>query len=403
MLEDLIWKEIERQNKELGLIPSENYASERVLKIMGTPLSNKYAEGYPGKRYYQGMKWIDEIENYAIEMAKRLFKVPYANVQPHAGAIANLAVYLAFLSPGDPLMGMALDAGGHLTHGSKVNFSGKLYQSIPYTVDPETELLDYDEIKKLALAHKPKLIIAGYSAYPRQVDFKAFREIADEVGAILLADISHISGLVVAGEHPHPYPYADVITTTTHKTLRGPRGAIILAKEEYGKAIDKAVFPGLQGGPLEHVIAAKAAAFEEAQTQAFKEYAKQVRKNAKAMEETFKDLGYRLVSDGTDTHLLLIDLRDKGINGKEAAVLLEKNGIIVNANSIPFDPNPPTKPSGIRLGSPAITTRGMGEAEAGYIVELIDQALQGKDVSQEVQELTQQFPVYEVERWKKIF
>ncbi len=395
MLEDLIKKEVERQNQDLGLIPSENYASPRVLKIMGTPLSNKYAEGYPGKRYYQGMKWVDKIESYAIELAKRVFKVPYANVQPHAGAIANLAVYLAFLKPGDKVMGMSLDAGGHLTHGSKVNITGKWFQSVPYTVNKETEMLDFDEIRKIALKEKPKLIIAGYSAYPRQVDFKEFKEIAREIDAILLADISHIAGLIVGEIHSHPYPYADVITTTTHKTLRGPRGALLMGKEKYAKILDKAIFPGLQGGPLEHVIAAKAAALEEASTKEFKEYAKKIVKLAKAMEEEFLNRGYRLVSGGTDTHLLLIDLRNKGINGKKAAVLLEKNHIIVNANSIPFDPNPPTKPSGIRLGTPMMATRGMEVDDAKYVVELIDRALQGEDVKEEVLNLTKLYPVYE--------
>ncbi len=395
-IHDLIKREIERQNNTINLIASENYASIEVLKAMGTPLSNKYAEGYPGKRYYGGTNIVDEIETIAIERAKELFKAEHANVQPHAGAIANLASYMALLNPGDKIMGLALDNGGHLTHGMRINYSGVFYTPSFYTLDKETEMLDYDAILKRAKEEKPKLIITGYSAYSRLIDFKAFREIADEVGAYLLADISHIAGLVSAGVHPSPFPYADVVTTTTHKTLRGPRGAIILSKEEYAKAIDRAVFPGVQGGPLEHVIAAKAVCFEEALKPEFKEYAKQIVKNAKAMVDVFKELGYRIVSGGSDNHLFLIDLRNKGISGKEAQEKLEKNGIVLNMNAIPFDPAKPSNPSGIRIGTPAITTRGMKEGEARYIAELVDDVLtKDKDVKKEVEELCREFRVYE--------
>ncbi len=397
-IHELIKKEVERQNNTINLIASENYASIEVLKAMGTPLSNKYAEGYPGKRYYGGTSIVDEIEREAIEKAKELFNAEHANVQPHAGAIANLASYMALLNPGDKIMGLALDNGGHLTHGMRINYSGVFYKPVFYTLDKETETLDYDAILKKAKEEKPKLIITGYSAYSRLIDFKAFREIADEVNAYLLADISHIAGLIAANVHPSPIPYADVVTTTTHKTLRGPRGAIILSKQEYAKAIDRAVFPGVQGGPLEHVIAAKAVCFEEALKPEFKEYAEQIVKNAKAMVKVFNELGYRIVSGGTDNHLFLIDLRNKGISGKEAQEKLERNGIVLNMNAIPFDPAKPSNPSGIRIGTPAITTRGMKESEARYIAELIDDVLtKDKNVKKEVEELCKEFRIYDAD------
>ena len=393
----ILVKEVKRQQETINLIASENYASLAVLEAMGTPLSNKYAEGYPGKRYYAGNIHIDEAETLAIERAKKLFNVAHANVQPHAGAIANLSAYLAFLQPGDKIMGLALDQGGHLTHGSKVNFSSKFFQSSFYYLDKETEQLDYDAILKRAKEEKPKLIIAGYSAYSRDIDFNAFREIADEVGAYLMADIAHIAGLVAAGYHSSPNP-AHVITATTHKTLRGPRGAIILTHEEYAKRIDKAVFPGTQGGPMEHVILAKAVAFGEALQPSFKAYAKQIIKNAKAMAEEMESLGYRIVSGGTDNHLFLVDLREKGMRGKEAQLKLEEVGIILNMNAIPYDPNPPFNPSGIRIGTPAITTRGMKESEAKEIAHLIDATLMEKKskekIREEVKELCSAFPIY---------
>ncbi len=397
---DLINKEILRQRETIDLIASENYASPNVLKAMGTPLSNKYAEGYPRKRYYAGNNIVDEIEEIAIERAKKLFNAEHANVQPHAGAIANFSAYAALIKPGDKIMGLSLKHGGHLTHGSSVNFSGKIYKPVPYFLD-EHGFIDYDAIYKLAYEEKPSLIITGYSAYPREIDFKRFREIADAVGAYLLADISHIAGLVVAGEHNHPFPYADVVTSTTHKTLRGPRGAVILSKKEYAKSIDKAVFPGTQGGPLENVIAAKAICFYEAMQPSFKSYARQIKKNAKAMANAFLELGYSLVSGGTDNHLMLIDLRNKHMTGAEAQDVLEKVNIILNKNGIPNDPLPPSKTSGIRIGTPAITTRGMRESESRYIAELIHKALTHRDnsnvlsnVREEVIELAESFDIY---------
>jgi len=398
---EILMKELNRQQRTLGLIASENYASKAVMEASGSIMTNKYAEGYPGKRYYAGNMHIDEMESLAIERAKKLFGAEHANVQPHAGATANFAAYLAFLQPGDKIMGLALDQGGHLTHGYKVSFSGKWFVPAPYYLNRETEMLDYDMIRKRAIEEKPRLIIAGYSAYPRLIDWKAFREIADEVGAYFMADIAHIAGLVAAGVHPSPVPYADVVTTTTHKTLRGPRGALILTKEKYAKQVDSAVFPGTQGGPLENAIAAKAVCFAEALKPEFREYARRIVENAKVMADEFMALGYRLVSGGTDNHLMLIDLRGKNITGADAQAALEKADIIVNKNGIPYDPLPPVKTSGIRIGTPMVTTRGMGKSEMKEIANLIHKVLsQINDerviakVREGVHELTEKFPIY---------
>ena len=393
--------ELERQRNNLELIASENFPSLAVLVTMASVMNNKYAEGYPGKRYYGGCEWMDVVETLAIERAKKLFGAEHVNVQPLSGVPANLAAYMAVAKPGDTIMGLTLSHGGHLSHGHKVSFSGILFNAVQYTVNRDTELIDYEQLRKLAHEVRPKIIVSGASAYPRIIDFKKFREIADEVGAYHIADIAHIAGLVVAGLHPSPIPYADIVTTTTHKTLRGPRSAIIMCKQELARAIDKWVFPGLHGGPHMHVIAAKAVCFKEAMQSEFKEYQQQIIKNAKAMEETFKELGYRLVSGGTDTHLLLVDLRSKGITGKEAEEALDKAGITVNKNTIPYDPQKPFIASGIRIGTPAITTRGMKEAEARRIVELIDRVLSNvgkeqiyKEVRQEVNKLLKEFPLY---------
>jgi len=393
--------ELERQRNNLELIASENFPSLAVLVTMASVMNNKYAEGYPGKRYYGGCEWMDVVESLAIERAKKLFGAEHVNVQPLSGVPANLAAYMAVAKPGDTIMGLMLSHGGHLSHGHKVSFSGILFNAVQYTVNRETELIDYEQLRKVAHEVRPKIIVSGASAYPRVIDFKKFREIADEVGAYHVADIAHIAGLVVAGLHPSPIPYADIVTTTTHKTLRGPRSAIIMCKQELARAVDKWVFPGLQGGPHMHVIAAKAVCFKEAMQDEFKEYQKQIVKNAKAMEETFKELGYRLVSGGTDTHLLLVDLRSKGITGKEAEEALDKAGITVNKNTIPYDPQKPFIASGIRIGTPAITTRGMKEAEARRIVELIDRVLSNvgreqiyKEVRQEVNKMLKEFPLY---------
>ncbi|MCK4319629.1 serine hydroxymethyltransferase [Candidatus Micrarchaeota archaeon] len=394
----LVKKEEERQRNTLDLIASENYTSKAVLEITGSVLTNKYSEGYPGKRYYAGNEFIDQTETLAIERAKKLFKVGYANVQPHAGAIANLAAFQAFLNPGDKIMGMDLSHGGHLTHGSPVNFSGKLYNVVSYGVSKETETIDYDEVMKLAKQEKPNLIICGYTAYPRTVYFDRFKEIANEVGAVLLADIAHIAGLIAGEAHPSPAKYADVITSTTHKTLRGPRGAIILTdNEENAKKINKAVFPGVQGGPLDHVIAAKAVCFYEALQPEFKDYARQVVKNAKVLAEELTSFGYRLVSGGTDNHLMLVDLTAKEITGKEAQHALEEVSIIVNRNTVPFDTRSPFITSGIRLGTPALTTRGLKEPEIKEVASLIHRTLKGEDkekIRGEVHELVGKFPIY---------
>lgn len=370
-----IKKEEQRQNDHIELIASENFVSKAVLEAMGSCLTNKYAEGYPNARYYNGCENIDEIESLAIERAKELFKAEHANVQPHSGSNANLAVFLACLNAGDTFMGMSLTAGGHLSHGAPFNVSGKIFNCVPYGLNAETELLDYDEIERLALKHKPKLIVAGGSAYSRFIDFKRFREIADKVNAKLMVDMAHIAGLVAAGVHPSPIPYADFVTTTTHKTLRGPRGGMILCKKEYAKIIDKAVFPCLQGGPLEHVIAAKAVMLKEAFSPEFKEYQKQVVKNAKVLGDELLKYGFKLVSGGTDNHLLLVDLTPFNANGRDVANLLHKANITCNKNGIPNEKQPLSITSGIRLGTPAVTTRGMKEEEmkqiASFIYELV--------------------------------
>ncbi|MBS3117125.1 serine hydroxymethyltransferase [Candidatus Woesearchaeota archaeon] len=395
-------KELARQQTTLQMIPSENYASSAVLEACGSILNNKYSEGYPKKRYYQGNEFIDEVEITALERAKKLFGAEHVNVQPLSGSPANQAVFFSFLSPGDKFMGLDLSCGGHLTHGNPYNFSGKLFKAVSYGVNKDTELLDYNEIRILALKEKPKLIISGFTAYPRLVDFKKFQEIAEEVGAIHLADISHIAGLVVAGVHYSPFPFTDIVTTTTHKTLRGPRSAIIMCKEKYAKEIDRAVFPGLQGGPHEHIIAAKAVCFKEALTSDFKVYAQQIVKNAKALAETLMESDIKLVTNGTDNHLILIDLRPQGIGlGKPAAMALEEAGICTNCNTVPYDPSPPFKPSGVRIGTPALTTRGMKETEMKQIGEWIAKVLKNMNdtsvkqkIREEIRQLCAQFPIY---------
>ncbi|MEO0295660.1 MAG: serine hydroxymethyltransferase [candidate division WOR-3 bacterium] len=397
---ELIKREIRRQEENIILIASENYASYNVLRVMGTPLSNKYAEGYPFKRYYGGCEVVDEIEQIAIDRLKKLFNAEHANVQPHSGTQANLAVYLALLNTGDTILSMKLPHGGHLSHGHKVNAAGKYYRVIQYGVKKDTETIDFDEVRDLAKKERPKIIVCGYSAYPRKIDFKTFREIADEVGAYLLADIAHITGLIAAGFHENPFPYAHVVTGTTHKTLRGPRGGFILSKKELAEKIDKAVFPGTQGGPLEHVIAAKAVCFKEASTPEFREYIKNVLENSRKLAFSLKERGLRIVSDGTDTHLSLIDLRPLGITGKEAEDLLNIAGIVVNKNTIPFDEKPPTVTSGIRIGSPCVTTRGMREKEMELIADMIYEVISSKSeekakkIREKVKELTENFPVY---------
>ena len=398
---DLLKHEIEREEYSLILIASENYVDEEILEAQGCVLTNKYAEGYPSKRYYSGCQFLDEIENIAIERAKTLFRAEHANVQPHSGSAANMAVYFAALNIGDKVLGMDIAHGGHLTHGARVSFSGKLYQAAGYQVTKDNEILDYDEIRKVALAEKPKMIIAGASAYPRVIDFKKFREIADEVGAYLMADIAHIAGLVAAGLHPDPIEYAHFVTTTTHKTLRGPRGGMILCKKEFAKAIDSAVFPGIQGGPLMHVITAKAVALGKAMTEDFKEYQRQIIKNAQHLCSSLEKKGYRIVSGGTDNHLFMVDLTSKGLTGKEAQESLEVSGIMINKNLIPFDTKSPNVTSGIRVGTPAVTTRGMKEAEMELIADFIDTVLQKPadvalqaNMRDEVKTLCKRFPFY---------
>jgi len=397
----LVKKEIERQEYSLIMIASENYVFEDILETQGCVLTNKYAEGYPFKRYYSGCYYLDKIEEIAIERAKRLFHAEHANVQPHSGSSANMAVYYAVLNIGDTILGMDIDDGGHLTHGAKVSFSGKFYRAVGYKVSQKDEMLDYDEIREIARKEKPKLIIAGASAYSRIIDFKKFREIADEVGAYLMADIAHIAGLIVSGHHPSPVEYAHFVTTTTHKTLRGPRSGLILCKQEFAKKIDSAVFPGIQGGPLMHVIAAKAVALKNAMTDEFKEYSHQVIANAQHLCKKMMEKGYRIVSGGTDNHLFLVDLTNKGITGKIAQEALEKSGIMINKNLIPFDTKSPMITSGIRVGTPAITTRGMKEKEMEIIAELIDKVLKDpenekvqKEVKEEVRNLCLSFPFY---------
>ena len=396
-----IIKELERERNKLELIASENFTSLAVIQAQGSILTNKYAEGYPHRRYYGGCEFVDEVESLAIERAKELFGAEHANVQPHSGSQANMAVYLAVLQPHDTVMGMDLSHGGHLTHGSRVNFSGILYNFVPYGVDPSTETIDYAALEKRAKEVKPRLIVAGASAYPRFIDFERMRHICDEVGAYFMVDMAHIAGLVAAGVHPSPIPCAHFVTTTTHKTLRGPRGGMIFCQKEFASAIDRAIFPGTQGGPLLHVIAAKAVALREASTPEFVDYQKQVVKNAKVLGESLSARGYRLVSGGTDNHLLLVDLREVRITGKEAEKVLDEVGITVNKNAIPFDEEKPTVTSGIRIGTPACTTRGMKEKEMEIIAECIDKALRGKNdpqilsqVKNQVRELCQRFPLY---------
>ncbi len=381
---DIIRREERRQFEGIELIASENYVSAAVAEAMSNIMTNKYAEGLPGKRYYGGCEFVDEAERLAIERAKRLFGADHANVQPHSGAQANAAVYLALLNPGDTVLGMALDQGGHLTHGSKVNFSGKLYNFVSYGVRQDTETIDYDELERLAQVHRPKLIVAGFSAYPRKLDFARFRQIADSVGALLMADIAHVAGLVVADLYPNPVPYCHVVTTTTHKTLRGPRGAIILCTEEMAAKIDKGVFPGTQGGPLMHIIAAKAVAFKEALGPDFRAYQQRVVDNAQTLAAALQEKGFRLVSGGTDNHLMLVDVRPLGVTGRDAEVALESVHITANKNAIPFDPEPPVRTSGVRLGTPAITTRGFGEAEMRDVADLIHRAIIGREDPEQV-------------------
>lgn len=398
---DALMKELNRQETHIELIASENFVSKAVLEAQGSIMTNKYAEGYPGKRYYGGCEFVDIAEQLAIDRAKELFGAEHANVQPHSGSQANMAVYFSVLQPGDTILGMNLSHGGHLTHGSPVNFSGKFFNVVPYGVNKDTETIDFDEVERLALEHKPKMIVVGASAYPRVIDFAKFREIADKVGAYVMVDMAHIAGLVAAGVHPNPVPYADFVTTTTHKTLRGPRGGLILCKEEYAKKVNSMIFPGTQGGPLMHVIAAKAVALKEAMTDEFKEYQKQIVKNAKALAETLKNKGFRLVSGGTDNHLMLVDLTDKDITGKDAEEALGKANITVNKNTIPFETRSPFITSGIRIGTPAVTTRGMKEDAmediGNYIAEVlynINNESVIDTVKEKVIKLCNKYPLY---------
>lgn len=398
---DAINKEKQRQEEGIELIASENFVSEAVLEAQGSILTNKYAEGYPGRRYYGGCEYIDIVENLAISRAKQLFGAEYANVQPHSGSQANMAAYQALLEPGDKILGMNLNHGGHLTHGSHVNFSGKLYDFVAYGVTNDTEVIDYDEVRRIAIEEQPKLIVAGASAYSRSIDFKKFREIADEVGAKLMVDMAHIAGLCATGLHQNPVPYADVVTSTTHKTLRGPRGGLILAKKEYAKKLNSAVFPGIQGGPLEHIIAAKAVSFFEALDPSFKDYSSQVIENAQAMAQAFGDSKFRVISGGTDNHLLLLDVSAYDLNGDQLEKLLDQVEITVNKNAIPFDELPPTKTSGIRIGTPAITTRGFKAEDAKEVARLIVKVAENQDnaevlneVREAVNALTSRIPLY---------
>lgn len=400
---DALVHETRRQAEGLELIASENFVSEAVLAALGSVLTNKYAEGYPGKRYYGGCQFVDVAESLAIERAKRLFGCDHVNVQPHSGAQANMSVYLTVLKPGDTILGMNLAHGGHLTHGHPLNFSGKTYHIVPYGVRRDTETIDYDELERLAAQHKPKLIVAGASAYPRTIDFPRLSEIAKSVNALLMVDIAHIAGMVATGLHPSPVPYADFVTTTTHKTLRGPRGGMIMCRESFAKDLDRVVFPGVQGGPLMHVIAAKAVAFLEALQPEFKVYIQQVLDNAKVLAEVLFENGFRIVSGGTDTHLMLVDVTKKNLTGKQAEKALEMSGITVNKNAIPFDTNPPMVASGIRIGTPAVTTRGMKQEEMRAIGSLITRVLLSpesddirREVLREVGELAARFPIYGV-------
>ncbi|PTM56763.1 glycine hydroxymethyltransferase [Desmospora activa DSM 45169] len=396
-----ISQELGRQQGNIELIASENFVSRAVLEALGTVLTNKYAEGYPDKRYYGGCEFVDQVEELARERAKKLFGADHANVQPHSGAQANMAVYFTVLEPGDTVLGMNLAHGGHLTHGSPVNFSGKLYNFVAYGVDEENHRIDYEEVRRLALEHKPKLLVAGASAYPRMIDFEKLKAIADEVDCLLMVDMAHIAGLVATGHHPNPVPYADFVTTTTHKTLRGPRGGMILCKAEYAKAIDKAIFPGIQGGPLMHVIAAKAVSFKEALDDDFKQYSQQVVDNANHLAVSLKKNGFNLISDGTDNHLILIDVRNFGLTGKKAEALLDEVGITVNKNAIPFDPESPFVTSGIRIGTAAVTSRGMGLEAMEEIASIMTQVLKNPDdahtqqeARQRVASLTAAHPLY---------
>lgn len=398
---DAVRRETNRQHNNLELIASENFVSEAVLEALGSPLTNKYAEGYPKKRYYGGCRFVDIGEDLARERAKALFQADHANVQPHSGTSANIAAYLVLADPGATIMGLNLSHGGHLSHGHPINFSGKYYNAVQYMVDQKTEQLDYDAIRKLALEHKPKIIVSGASAYPRTIHFDRFQEICDEVGAAQIADIAHIAGPIAAGLHPSPIQYAQIVTTTTHKTLRGPRGAMILCKADFAEAVDKMVFPGTQGGPLEHCIAAKAVAFKEAMSDGFKEYQRQTLANAKALADGLASRGFRIVSGGTDNHLMLVDLRAKKVTGRDAERALGKVRITVNRNTIPFDPEKPFIASGIRLGTPALTTRGMKEPEMAKIAELIERTIASigdeaatEKIKEDVKELTTAFPLY---------
>ncbi|MFQ5989053.1 MAG: serine hydroxymethyltransferase [Candidatus Methylomirabilales bacterium] len=400
-INEIIRLETERQADGLELIASENFVSEAVMEATGSVMTNKYAEGYPGRRYYGGCEFVDRAEILAVDRAKALFGAEHVNVQPHSGTQANMAVYFSVLQPGDTMMGLNLAHGGHLTHGSPVNFSGRFFHVVPYGVDPESELIDFVQVKRLAHEHRPKMIVVGGSAYPRTLDFAAFKEIAAEVGAILMADIAHPAGLIAAKLHPSPIPYAEFVTTTTHKTLRGPRGGLIMCKQEYATLLNKNLFPGFQGGPLMHIIAAKAVAFKEALSEEFRAYQQQVQRNAVALAEEMSRQGFRLVAGGTDTHLMLVDLRPKRLTGKMAEAALEKAGIAVNKNAIPFDPEKPAVTSGIRIGTPAVTSRGMQEEEMRLIGQLVAEVLQEvadesrhRRVRGKVRELCQQFPLY---------
>lgn len=399
---DALSEEAERQNNELELIASENYVSQAVLEAMGSVFTNKYSEGYPGNRYYGGNQIIDKVEEIAKDRARKLFGAEHVNVQPLSGSPANAAVYFAFLEPGDKVLGLKLDHGGHLSHGHPVNFSGMLYNFVQYEVDSDTGRLDLEQLEQVALKEKPKMIVAGYSAYSREVEWQKIKDIADKIGAYTFADIAHTAGLIAGGQMTNPVPIFDVVATTTHKTLRGPRGAIIMCKEDYAKQIDKAVFPGMQGGPHDHITAAKAVAFKEALDPEFKDYARQVIMNAKTMAQEFINKGYKIVSGGTDNHLLVVDMTSQGVGGKEAEVILEQVGISVSRSTIPNDPNPPKNPSGVRLGTPALTTRGLKEEQVKEVVDIIDQALKGRNQEKKLEELKQQveklcskFPLFE--------
>lgn len=398
---DAMAQELRRQEEKIELIASENFVSRAVLEAMGTVLTNKYAEGYPGKRYYGGCEYVDIVEDLARDRAKQLFGADHANVQPHSGAQANMAVYSAVLEPGDKVLGMNLAHGGHLTHGSPVNFSGQLYEFVDYGVDKETQQIDYEEVRRIANETKPKLLVAGASAYPRIIDFEKLGEIAKEAGALFMVDMAHIAGLVATGHHPNPVPYADFVTTTTHKTLRGPRGGMILCKAEHAKAVDKAIFPGIQGGPLMHIIAAKAVSFGEALQDSFKQYSAQVVANAKKLANALVEEGFNLVSGGTDNHLVLIDVRNLNLTGKKAEELLDNVGVTVNKNAIPFDPEKPFVTSGLRIGTPAVTTRGFDEAAMEEIARIMALTLKNpdsetahNDARQKVADLCKQYPLY---------